>query len=44
MVEAGNQFRRVNIHLHLAKLRAALDAEIAGTVAPVVQDEEVVPA
>jgi putative transposase len=44
MVEAGKQFRRVNGHLHLAKLRAALDAEIAGTVAPVMQDEEVVAA
>jgi putative transposase len=44
MVEAGKQFRRVNGHLHLAKLRAALDAEIAGNVAPVVQDEEVVAA
>src|SRR3954468_24936376 len=44
MVEAGKQFRRVNGHLHLAKLRAALDAEIAGTVAPAVQDEQVVAA
>ena len=44
MVEAGKQFRRVNGHLHLAKLRAALDAEIAGTVTPAVQDEEVVAA
>jgi transposase-like protein len=44
MVEAGKQFRRVNGHLHLPKLRAALDAEIAGTVAPVMQDEEVVAA
>jgi putative transposase len=44
MVEAGKQFRRVNGHLHLAKLRAALDAEIAGTVPPAVQDEEVVAA
>jgi len=44
MVEAGEQFRRVNGHLHLAKLRAALDAEIAGTVAPVGQDETVVAA
>jgi putative transposase len=44
MVEAGKQFRRVNGHLHLAKLRAALDAEIAATVAPAVQDEEVVAA
>jgi putative transposase len=38
------QFRRVNGHLHLAKLRAALEAEIAGTVAPVVHDEQVVAA
>jgi hypothetical protein len=44
MVEAGTQFRRVNGHLHLATLRAALDAEIAGTVTPAVQDEEVVAA
>ena len=44
MVEAGKQFRRVNGHLHLAKLRAALDAEIAATVTPAVQDEEVVAA
>jgi putative transposase len=44
MVEARKQFRRVNGHLHLAKLRAALDAAIAGTVTPVVQDEEVVAA
>ena len=44
MVEAGKQFRRVNGHLHLAKLRAALDAEIAGTVTPAVQDQEVVAA
>jgi putative transposase len=41
MVEAGKQFRRVNGHLHLPKLRAALDAEITGTVAPAVHDEEV---
>jgi putative transposase len=41
MVEAGKQFRRVNGHLHLAKLRAALDAEITRTVTPVAQDEEV---
>jgi putative transposase len=41
MVEAGTQFRRVNGHLHLPKLRAALDAEIAGTVAPAMQDEQV---
>src|SRR3954467_5390992 len=44
MVEAGKQFRQVNGHLHLAKLRAALDADIAGTATPGVQDEEVVAA
>src|SRR4051794_36680217 len=44
MVEAGEQFRHVNGHLHLPQLRAALDAEIAGTVTPVVQNEEVVAA
>jgi putative transposase len=44
MLEAGKQFRRVNGHLHLPKLRAALDAETAGTVAPDLQDEEVVAA
>jgi hypothetical protein len=41
MVEAGKQFRRINGHLHLPALRAALEAEIAGTVAPAVHDEEV---
>src|SRR5947209_1409608 len=41
MLKAGKQFRRVNGHLHLPKLRAALDAEIAGTVVPAVQDEQV---
>src|SRR3954469_5998655 len=44
MIAAGTQFRRVNGHLHLAKLRAALDAEIAGTVPLAVQDEQVVAA
>jgi putative transposase len=44
MLEAGKQFRRVNGHLHLPKLRAALEAEIAGTVAPAVHDEQVVAA
>jgi hypothetical protein len=28
MVEAGKQFRRVNGHLHLTTLRAALQREI----------------
>jgi putative transposase len=44
MLEAGKQFRRVNGHLHLPKLRAALEAEIAGTVTPAVHDEQVVAA
>jgi putative transposase len=44
MVEASKQFRRINGHLHLAKLRAALDAEIAGTVTPAAQNEDVVAA
>jgi putative transposase len=41
IVEAGKQFRRVNGHMHLAKLRVALEAHVAGTVTPTVQDEEV---
>jgi hypothetical protein len=44
MLEAGKQFRRVNGHLHLPALRAALEAEInaqnAETVAPPVHDED----
>ncbi|SDY97959.1 hypothetical protein SAMN05661080_05189, partial [Modestobacter sp. DSM 44400] len=44
MVEAGKQFRRVNGHLYLPKLRAALNAENTGTVASTVHDEEVVAA
>jgi putative transposase len=39
MVEAGKQFRRVNGHLHLAALRAALEREVRETVGPVVQDD-----
>jgi len=34
MVEAGKQFRRVNGHLHLPTLRAALERETAEPVAP----------
>jgi putative transposase len=34
MIEAGKQFRRVNGHLHLPALRAALERETAGTVVP----------
>jgi len=39
MVEAGKQFRRVNGHLHLPSLRAALERDVTGTVGPVVQDD-----
>jgi putative transposase len=39
MVEAGKQFRRVNGHLQLPSLRAALEREVTGTVGPVVQDD-----
>jgi transposase-like protein len=39
MTEAGKQFRRVNGHLHLPALRAALEAEVRKTVGPVVHDE-----
>jgi putative transposase len=41
MVEAGKQFRRVNGHLHLPALRAALQAEVAGTVTGPCNDQEV---
>jgi putative transposase len=34
MLEAKKQFRRVNGHLHLKALRAALDAHVAATVTP----------
>src|SRR5215470_7431544 len=39
MIEAGHQFRRVNGHLHLPRLRAALDASFTGNVSAVSQDE-----
>ncbi len=39
MVEAGKQFRRVNGHLHLPALRAALQCEVTETVRPLVQDD-----
>jgi transposase-like protein len=35
MVEAAKQFRRVNGHLHLLKLRAALERHVHETVTPV---------
>jgi len=41
MVEAGKQFRRVNGHLHLPSLRAALEREVANTVGPVVHNNQV---
>lgn len=41
MVEAGKQFRRVNGHLHLPALRAALDREIAEHVTPIVHNDQV---
>src|SRR4051812_25590563 len=41
MIEAGKQFRRVNGHLHLPALRAALERETAQTVAPLRHDEDV---
>jgi putative transposase len=41
MIEAGTQFRRVNGHLHLPTLRAALEPEIAESVGPVVQYDQV---
>ena len=43
MLEADHQFRRVNGHLHLPKLRAALDAHF-GNVGTACQDETVNPA
>jgi putative transposase len=41
MIEAGKQFRRVNGHLHLPSLRAALEREIAQPVGPDVHTDEV---
>ena len=39
MVEAASQFRRVNGHLHLTKLRDALERHFRETVAPVRQNQ-----
>ena len=45
MIEARGQFRRVNGHLHLPALRAALDAHAAAeTVAAISHDEPVIAA
>jgi len=41
MVEAGKQFRRVNGHLHLPALRAALERETPRTVTPECHDQTV---
>ena len=41
MIEAGTQFRRVNGHLHLQTLRAALERETSKTVAATCQDQAV---
>ena len=40
MLEAGHQFRRVNGHLHLPRLRAALDASFTENVSPASQNED----
>ena len=45
IIEARSQFRRVNGHLHLPSLRAALDAHVAAeTVGTVRHDEPVIAA
>jgi transposase-like protein len=41
MIEAGKQFRRVNGHLHLPSLRAALEREIAQPTGPDVHNDKV---
>ena len=41
MIEAGKQFRRVNGHMHLPVLRAALEREVAQPVGATCQDGEV---
>jgi putative transposase len=40
MLEADHQFRRVNGHLHLPRLRAALNAHFTEDVSPVSQNED----
>jgi putative transposase len=40
MLEADHQFRRVNGHLHLPRLRAALDASFTENVSPASQNED----
>jgi putative transposase len=41
MVEAGKQFRRVNGHLHLPALRAALERAVTKDVTPVMHNDQV---
>jgi putative transposase len=41
MLEAGHQFRRVNGHLHLPKLRAALEEHFTGNVSSSCHDQTV---
>jgi putative transposase len=41
MIEAGKQFRRVNGHLHLPKLRAPLDAYFTPNVSTPCQDQDI---
>ena len=41
MIEAGKQFRRVNGHLHLPILRAAMERETAQSVGLVVHNDQV---
>lgn len=41
MVEAGKQFRRVNGHLHLPALRAALERQTAKNVGPIMHNDQV---
>ena len=41
MVEAGKQFRRVNGHLHLPALRAALEREVAESAGTMGHDDQV---
>jgi putative transposase len=41
MAEAGKQFRRVNGHLHLPTLRAALERETTEPVGPIVHNDQV---
>jgi len=40
MLEAGRQFRRINGHLHLPKLRAALEAHFTKNVTAVSQNQD----